>query len=151
MAFSIIFKNNESAKHVADKQLTTVMTLTGELKEECSLSNPTILIEWDSLPSFNYFTIPIFGRSYYKTDVVNVIGNLWNVSGKCDVLYSFKQYIKQQKAILMDSEQTAANPYVANDAYLSTVKTKTDIVAFPSGLPTEGQFVLITAGGVGTL
>lgn len=148
MAFTIVLQNNTSAKNVVAKTLAAVLSLTGELKEDCDLSNPKIVIQSQTVPDFNYFTIDAFKRSYYKTALVNIAADLWEISGRVDVLNSFKNYLGNQKAILLDTRETGGNAYVLNDVYMTTVKTKTDIMTFSSGLLDNGEFILVTAGGL---
>lgn len=148
MAFTIVLQNNTSAKNVVNKTLAAVLSLSGELKEDCDLSNPKIVIQSQTVPDFNYFTIDAFKRSYYKTALVNIAADLWEISGRVDVLNSFKNYLGNQKAILLDTRETGGNAYILNDVYMTTVKTKTDIMAFPSGLLDNGEFILVTAGGL---
>lgn len=148
MAFTIVLQNNTSAKNVVAKTLAAVLSLSGELKEDCDLSNPKIVIQSQTVPDFNYFTIDAFKRSYYKTALVNIAADLWEISGRVDVLGSFKNYLGNQKAILSDTRETGGNAYVLNDVYMTTVKTKTDIMAFPDGLLDDGEFILVTAGGL---
>lgn len=148
MAFTIVLQNNTSAKNVVAKTLAAVLSLTGELKEDCDLSNPKIVIQSQTVPDFNYFTIDAFKRSYYKTALVNIASDLWEISGRVDVLNSFKNYLGNQKAILLDTRETGGDAYILNDVYMTTVKTKTDIMAFPDGLLDDGEFILVTAGGL---
>lgn len=148
MAFTIVLQNNTSPKNVIGKTLTGVLSLVGDVKEDCDISNPTIVIQSATMPDFNYFTIDIFKRSYYKTALVNIAADLWEISGRVDVLESFKNYLGAQKAILSDTSEAGANAYILNDVYMTTVKTKTDIMVFPSGLLDDGEFILVTAGGL---
>lgn len=148
MAFTIVLQNNTSAKNVVNKTLAAVLSLSGELKEDCDLSNPKIVIQSQTVPDFNYFTIDAFKRNYYKTALVNIAADLWEISGRVDVLNSFKNYLGNQKAILSDTRETGGDAYILNDVYMTTVKTKTDIMAFPDGLLDDGEFILVTAGGL---
>lgn len=148
MAFTIVLQNNTSPKNTISKTLANVLSLIGEVKEDCDISNPRIVIQSAAMPDFNYFTIDVFKRSYYKTALVNIAADLWEISGRVDVLESFKNYLGAQKAILLDTRETGANAYVVNDVYMTTVKTKTDIMVFPGGLLDNGEFILVTAGGL---
>lgn len=76
---------------------------------------------------------------------------MWRVYCERDVLESFKNAIKAQSVILADTADRGKNFYIPNDAYVTSVKTKTDIVQFPNGLLENGQYILITAGGVVSL
>lgn len=146
----IVFYTNESAENVVDKNLTEVNTYSGYLRSQCSILNPIIMIE-DSIIEGNYFYISEFDRYYYLTEVVSIRTGLWEVHGRVDVLQSFGDTIKQNDAVLEDTEMCGSDNYILNDVYVTKVKKKTDVMEFPNGLLNEGTFILIAAGGQGTL
>lgn len=90
MSFNIRLMVNNSASNVADKDFTTLDTLTGVLRNETSVINPTIRIEADvnDIATCNYFYIPQFHRYYFVTgDGIRSIRNgLVEISGHTDVL-----------------------------------------------------------------
>lgn len=87
MSFNIRLMTNNSADNVAEKDFTTIDTLSGTLKNESSITAPTILIEYaGTLQNVNYFYIPQFQRYYFLTDIMSVRGNIWQIAGRCDVL-----------------------------------------------------------------
>lgn len=142
----IVLYNNLSEKNKINKTLTLVSTLTGSIKENSSITNPSILIEYADPTAFNYVYISAFGRYYFVTDVVVVRNNLLRISLTVDVLESFKTAILAQNVIIDKNENDFTN-YLPDENLLTLVKTKTDILNFPSGLLDSGQFILITAGG----
>lgn len=144
----INFFVNKSEPNKLNKELLPAETFEGTLREECPIEKPTILIESDStLTSYNYFYIAEFNRFYFRTSITSVRNGLWRVTGRTDVLMSFKESILAFDAILKDSENLGANNYLAGNQWIDLVKTKTDIVTFPYGLSNNGEFILITAGG----
>lgn len=146
----VLYKNN-SAKNKIDKSLTQVGNIiSGTLKNDCSVSDPVIMFELTSFPEANYMYIAAFNRYYFIRDIVNNNKNMWTISAHVDVLNSFKTDIKELTVILEETEKTGADNYIDNNTYVSTVKTKTDIKQFPSGLSSSGTFILITAGGEGS-
>lgn len=88
MSFNIRLMLNNSASNVADKDFTTIDTLTGTLRNETSITNPTIRIEADinTLSQCNYFYIPQFSRYYYLTDIRSIRNDIVEIQGHCDVL-----------------------------------------------------------------
>ena len=142
----IVLYNNTSEKNKIDKTITTVATLTGEIKESSSITHPVILIEYADPTAFNYVYIGAFGRYYFVNDVVVVRTNLLRISLTVDVLESFKTSILTQNVII-DKNTATYDKYLPDENLLTLVKTKTDIVNFPSGLLDSGEFILITAGG----
>lgn len=148
MAFTIsLFKTASENKRVV-KALTDEKQLSGELRNQTSVLNPTIRIESsDNISTYNYAYISEFGRYYYITDIVSVRTNCWVISLRCDVLMSYKDEIQSMNVILNNTQETGISNYLASPNWVSSVKTKTDIKVFPSGLSEQGEFILITAGG----
>lgn len=137
---------NSSEKNKIGKALTTVDVLQGSIKGESSIINPTILIEYDNPTAFNYVYIDAFSRYYFVNDVIVVRNGLLRVSLTVDVLESFAAAILSQNVII-DKNTTDFDLYLPDENLLTLVKTKTDIINFPSGLLESGEFILITAGG----
>lgn len=142
----IVFMNNSSDVDTINKVLSTVTTLTGNLKNNCSIETPTVIINNSGMINANYAYIPEFGRYYYITDQIILSNNCVSISMKVDALESFKNEILSLSAIV---EQSTSNndKYVSDEVWLAKVKKSTTIMNFPSGLLDTGQFILITAGG----
>lgn len=148
MAFTISLFKTASENNRVVKVLTDEKQLSGELRNQTSVLNPTIRIESaDNISGYNYCYISEFGRYYYITDIVSVRTNCWVVSLSCDVLMSYKDEIQGMNVILNNTQETGLSNYLASPNWVNLVKTKTDIKVFPSGLSEQGEFILITAGG----
>lgn len=139
--------NNEEPEKV-NKNLGAGQTFEGTLKNEVIIEKPSILIETDiNINDYNYFYIPEFNRYYFRTGIEVVRNNLFRISGRTDVLMSFKEPMKNFRVILDHSEITGITNYQSSPVWQALVKTKTDIINFPNGLSENGEFILITAGG----
>ena len=148
MAFTISLFKTASENNRVVKVLTDEKQLSGELRNQTSVLNPTIRIESsDNISGYNYCYISEFGRYYYITDIVSVRTNCWVVSLRCDVLMSYKDEIQSMNVILNNTQETGLSNYLASPNWVNLVKTKTDIKVFPSGLSEQGEFILITEGG----
>ena len=148
MAFTISLFKTASENNRVIKVLTDEKQLSGELRNQTSVLNPTIRIESaDNISGYNYCYIAEFGRYYYITDIVSVRTNCWVISLRCDVLMSYKNEIQSMNVILNNTQETGLSNYLASPNWVNLVKTKTDIKVFPSGLSEQGEFILITAGG----
>lgn len=148
MAFTISLFKTVSENNRVVKVLTDEKHLSGELRNQTSVLNPSIRIESaDNISTYNYAYISEFGRYYYITDIVSVRTNCWVVSLRCDVLMSYKDEIQGLNVILNNTQETGLSNYLSSPNWVNLVKTKTDIKAFPSGLSEQGEFILITAGG----
>lgn len=141
------YVNNEEPEKV-NKNLGTGQTFEGTLKDRVIIERPSILIETDiDINDYNYFYIPEFNRYYFRTGIEIVRNNLFRISGRTDVLMSFKEPMKNFQVILDHSEVTGVTNYQSSPVWQALVKTKTDIINFPYGLSENGEFILITAGG----
>ena len=143
----IILCKNNSEPNKINKVLSDQYTLSGTLKEQTSITTPSIMIESENPVGFNYAYIPDFNRYYFISDIVNISNNLWRINLKVDVLESFKSDILSSSAILSDSEVIGSDNYMSGDVWKTKVKDTTNIINFPYGLLDDGEFILITAGG----
>lgn len=137
---------NNSEKIALDKDVTTLLTLTGTLRDSSSIVNPTIRIEGDisNVTGANYMTIPEFGRSYFITEIVSLRNGLYEISGHCDVLSSFKNQIRNNRAIVKKNE-SEWNLYINDGTLLQYQNPMILTKEFPSGFSTL-EFVLAVAG-----
>lgn len=137
-------ENSTKAPAVAD----ATRTLTGYLREPCSVMNPVFKIERplsDAVPySYSYAYIGDFGRWYFVTDWVWVDG-LWECHLKEDVLASFKTDIGNTTAYV---ERSASdyNGEIMDKVYPATTGFSTNVVNLSSGWynvsPSGGCFVV---------
>lgn len=143
---------NTSEPTVVDKTIVLADTLSGFLRDNSSVTNPVIRIEYTNPVSCNYAFIPEFGRYYYVDDIVSLRTNLWELHLRVDVLMSFKVDIRNSQVIVEEtsSESAGGSMYLNNDAFVAQVKHKTDIIQFPQGFGDSPYYILITAGGVQT-
>lgn len=146
----IILYVNSSEVQAVNKILSSDLTISGTLRNESSVINPSFLIEITNPSSYNYCYIAEFGRYYFIRDIVSVRNNIWKIYCDVDVLMSFKTYILNLSVTVSDlsNGESVASTYMQGDVWKPTVKTKTDIITFPSGLLSSGEYILITSGGV---
>lgn len=146
MSFSIILQTNLSDNRKLDKDVATIMTVTGNFKNPTSILNPVIVIEADlsALTKCNYMTIDTFGRKYFITDIRSISNNLVEITGHVDVLSTYAGDIRRNNAIIR-KQSNSYNLYL-NDGSLKTYQNPNIITKeFPSGFTTQ-EFVLAIAG-----
>ena len=149
--FSILLQRNDSEKNKLDKELTTIATVTGELKAETSIIDPVIVVAGDfsSFATVNYMTIVVFKRSYFVTNVRSIRNGLVEFSCHVDVLTSFATEIRSNTAIIKRQENEW-NLYL-NDSVIRCYQNPiVSTHAFPSGF-SGNSYVLLLAGtrGIG--
>lgn len=140
---------NVSENNQLTKSISLYSTLTGTLRHESDIVHPKILVEADTIGNSNYAYIPEFNRYYYIKEITSVRNGLLLLSMETDPLMSFKQDIRRLTVVLEETESLAVDNYLADDrVWIAKVKDKTSVIQFPSGLSADGDYILITAGGV---
>lgn len=147
MAFTISLFKTASENNRVVKVLTDEKQLSGELRNQTSVLNPSIRIESsDNISGYNYCYIPEFGRYYYIVDIISVRTNCWQVSLRCDVLMSYKDQIKSITGIVVRQENNPNKLLVDRLEKLQSDK-EIDILYYPEAFSKNLQFILVTAGG----
>ena len=137
-----------SERQAINKTLSSGTTLTGSLRGESSVISPSFLIEHSNPSGFNYCYISDFGRYYFITNITSVRTGIWRIDCAVDVLMSFKNQILNLDVIVSNVSLPDAECYYSGEQWQTLVKTKTDVITFPSGLLDDGEYILITSGGV---
>ena len=138
--------SNSSEYAALDKELELQITLSGILREESSIIDPSILVEDldDYITDINYAYIPEFGHYYFITNIESVRNHLWRLSLHVDVLHTYADGIRANSGIIERNE----NLYdlQLNDGLFKTRQNpRIAQYPFPSGFNTW-NFVLAVAG-----
>lgn len=140
---------NTSENNTVGKAYTILATVDCIVKNDCSMSNPTFILQYDgaNITKVNYIYVADWGRYYYTREREILTGSRYELDGVIDSLESFKADIKRLNVILDHTQATGKNNYLPSNVWVRNTKNKTDILSFPSGLLENGEFILITAGG----
>ena len=128
------------------KQPTTAsLTLTGSLKEACSIENPVISIEMATSPAqYVYAYIPDFGRYYFVNDWVSNLG-VWECHLTEDYLASWKTDIGNSYAYI-ERSASLSDGTITDNTYPATTDFDITSVAMASAYygvaPSGGCYVL---------
>lgn len=149
---NIILYQTNSERERINKSLGGSLTLTGTLRGESSVINPSFIIEHSNPSTYNYCYISDFSRYYFIDNITSIRNGLWKIDCKVDVLMSYKDAILNLNVITSDLSIGEPKPstYIDGEQWVATVKCKTDIINFPSGLLDSGEYILITSGGIAT-
>ena len=141
--------NNASAPNVVRKRITTLHTLTGDLKGSAELEQLTMTIPYVSdFAQINYAYIPQFNRYYYvQVEVLN--GELIKIDLTSDVLMSFWNSFKSSRCIAKRSSSNynlmLPDDRLAFSPQPTYIRRKTSQKFTPNS---SGSYVL-TVGGKG--
>ena len=144
--FDIYIQKSTSEKNKLNKNIENITTLSGTLKNECSILRPTIIIEAEisQLKDSNYMTIPEFNRKYFITEIKSIRSHIVEVSGRVDVLSTYADQIRLNTGIIKKQE-SKWNLYL-NDGSLKVYQNPMILTkSFPSGFTTQ-EIVLAVAG-----
>ena len=144
------YNRTNDIDHVV-KTLRDHKSVTGTLKNNCSKSNPTIIISED-IRGKNYCFIPTFGRWYYITDYVILDKSRVEVHMKCDVLMTFADQIKAASAVIVrdgKKQGSEVSNYLPSSNKFSMVTQKGQYREFPVSLYADPQYILTISGGGG--
>lgn len=145
MEIKLYISSDETNK--IDKTITNEIVLTGTIKDETSVINPIILIEADNLTQYNYCYIPLFKRYYFIKDITVVRNNLFRLFLDIDVLMSYKDEILNLDCIV-NKQENNSTPYINDNSRIYENRNFTSIINYRNGFDDDGNFILITAGGI---
>lgn len=99
---NITLYKNKAERHRVNKTdyLTEVASVTGTFTEDVSVTSPTLLLKYNSVPDFNYIFVAEFHRYYFVTDYTHTANNLWAINLEIDVLMSYKNGIYNLRAFV---------------------------------------------------
>ena len=149
----VILYRNSSENNVIGKSLAQIKSVEANLKNDVSIINPTLVLNYTAnILNSNYCFIPKFNRYYFIDEIVPITGDRCIVKCRVDVLESFKEDIKSLTVIL-DKAQSIykSNKYLDDGSFIVENKDFNTIHNFPNGFNEEGTFILICAGGGGSL
>lgn len=148
MSFSIQFMYNNEPMNKIGKSPTTVFSLQGTLKDETSIVDPEILVEYGSPIAANYAYIYLFSRYYYITDITSVRTGLWRIKMHTDVLKTFSEGILGSPAIIKKSSNSDFyNLYINDPEYKCQQNDLIITKEFPSGFNLEASRFVLTLFG----
>lgn len=147
MSFDIVFYYNTSEVNAVSKHINqTGIARNGVLREESSVIDPVVIVDAPAnvVINSNYAQIAQFNRHYFITNVESVNNGLWRVSMHVDVLYTYRNQIRNNSAIIERNE----NDYdlKLNDGLFKTQQNpRIAQIPFTSGF-NQFDFVLAIAG-----
>ena len=100
-----LFKNSaEPNRLFKGDYLTSVGSIYGTFRDEVSVTEPLITIQYDKPIDFNYIYIPILKRYYFVNDYTFTSNKIYEVLLSVDVLMSYKDAILNCKGFIERNE-----------------------------------------------
>ena len=130
-----------------NKELSLPLDITGELRQETSISTPIIRVYSADVLRYNYCYIEDFRRYYYISSIDAVSNEIYDVTLRVDVLMSFRGDITQLYCIV--SKQTDVengDEYIDDSSLVTDNLMFSTVYTFPNGFLDSPEYILITAG-----
>ena len=121
MSFIVKIGHNYSETNKLNKVTDFPYTYAGTLKNNTSIINPVIIFEGNiqQIADCNYMEIPVFSRFYYITNTEILRNNIFQISGRCDVLMTYKtEILKQLEDVKNELEKLELLKEVNGEEYL---------------------------------
>lgn len=129
------------------KDLTLIAEKDCELKGDCSIKNPVLIVTGD--PSqyalCNYVYIPDFYRYYYCDSPTVNPGGMLTFTLRCDVLASAWPWLQDLDAVI-GSNESLFNLYLNDGTFKTYADDNIDTMKFSGGF-TDHSYVMVLAGG----
>lgn len=145
--------SNTSENNTINKKISVISSVDAVIKGAISMEKPVLILQYDgSVDDINYVIINEFGRKYFITDLINLTGGRYEIHTKVDVLESFKNKILNLNCIVnKQSGRNNSNMYYNDNSYITQCTESNFIINFNNGFLDNGEFILITAGGGGSI
>lgn len=144
MSITISLMRNYSDTNVLDKNIETLSTVSGTLKNKTSVLNPVIQIQGSLPTGCNYMYISDFGRYYFVDDISSVTNTIFEISAHVDVLTTYASQIRSCRGIIA-RQQNNWNLYVDDGAFKTYQNEIILVQTFSTGFNSD-EFVLAVAG-----
>lgn len=105
---NITFYNFANADIMVDKSVSLIngTVLTGEQIDAVQdVENPSVVIQYNTTPTYNYCYIPAFNRYYFVTRVTWLGGKAYEMQMHVDVLYTYRTEITGLTATAVYSDR----------------------------------------------
>lgn len=154
MSFIVNIGVTSDPRTKVNKTFTSKHEYECQLKENCSLLDPVILVHTSesgagNLADNNYMYISDFKRYYYITDIISVRATVVEIHGHVDVLKTYQSDIYKQKGIIERSASTKVYTSMLDDRdvyHYADTKTVIKKLSTSDGFKKSGSYVMVTAG-----
>lgn len=143
-----LYKTKDDNNKV-NKTLTDSISISDIQKDSYDTQNPTITVQTSAdITLYNYARIVDFGRYYFVTSVNRINETLYELSLAVDVLMTYKEQIRNLRAIIDKTKSEAfSDKYIDDGSYIAENRSYIISRSFPTGFSNTPQYILITAGG----
>lgn len=142
--------NTPDERNIINKDIRQVGDVNAIVKGELSVEKPVFIFDYNgNADNINYMIISELGRNYFIDEIIHLTGHRYEIHASVDVLESFKGSILSLSCVVEKQEQDVlCNKYYNDGSFVSQEKEFIYTKNFPNGFIDNGEFILITAGGI---
>lgn len=150
---TITIYTNLSDPNTINKATTQIGTADCIIKDNLTFEKPYFILQYNvDLAKGNYLYAPELQRYYYINDISRLTGGRMQLECEVDALESFKQSILNTTCIIdKQTQKNNANVYLNDGSYITQEKEFHSVIHFNNGFLDDGEYILITCGGVATI
>ena len=131
------------------KNVSSLGILTGSLKDNCSVIDPVITVDFSGITDFftcNYAYITEFARHYHVRDITVINSTMAEITLHCDVLMTFSAGLLAAPCIV-SKNQNRFNLYINDPNYKCQQRNYILMNEFPSGFDLDSSKFIVACLG----
>lgn len=145
MSFNVTLMRNTDELNKINKSPTTIMTLTGTLREETDVTDPEINVAYNgTLTNVNYMYIAEFHRYYFINKIESIRTGVWRIYAHCDVLKTYAEGILGKECVVARNE-SSYNILLNDSMFKVQTNPRVQLANFPNKFSGE-SYVLVMNG-----
>lgn len=147
MAYQVDFGTISKKENSTANGFTVQASANCSLKDPSDLYAPVFTFQGDFPITANYFHVPAMRRYYWITATTFVLGH-WEITGKVDVLASFKEEIGAQTFII-ERSALLHDDYIIDEGLQVLTNPTVDTRTWALGFSLAGSYIICAAGASG--
>lgn len=148
MAYAVNFGIIDKKVNSTSQAFTVNHSASCVLKEPSDVLNPTFTYQGAFNEKNNYFYVADFGRYYWITSITFVLGH-WEITGKVDVLASFKAEIGGSQQIVSRAELLHDGRIIDTEIPILAKPEPAGPYSWALGFSAAGSYIICAAGETG--
>lgn len=152
---AVITADNKKLDKRPEFNAANPVTVNMQLFTPCDIDSPTFILSNTYVGNYNYAYVPKWDKYYFLGEPTIIDGNRCTISGKCDVLTTYADAIKELEVCVSRYEQQK-NKYVMDGRMPKQARTYVENyyfnkLPFNFGFsdPNDFHYVLAVVGGDG--
>lgn len=145
MSFNAILGTTNSPDNMLTKVIENQTTYAITLKDECSLTHPTLLLRANiaDVVNKNYLEIPNWNRKYFIRSITSVRDSLVRIEAEIDTLSTYASNIRSAYGVVTRSQDY--NHYIPDTSEVLEIRKAIVTLPFTAGF--SGQTAILTTAG----